>query len=91
MGILIPFQVILKVTVPLMKRIRHPLKVKHQKAMENFYYIFLTWSDHPTNHCTDRYSPAQITKTLIDFCLSDSWLKQFRIDVRVFNSYLVFW
>ena len=49
--------------------------------------ILNTWFDHPMKHRITWHSPDKITKKIIDYCISDSWLRQFVTDVRVYNSY----
>ena len=43
--------------------------------------ILNTWFDHPLEHRITWHSPDQNTKNVIDYSLSDSWLRQFVTDV----------
>ena len=46
-----------------------------------------TWYDHPIHHRITWHHPNGYTKKVIDYSLSQSWLRQFITDVRVRNSY----
>ena len=51
------------------------------------FSILNTWFQHPLKHRFTWHSPDQVTKKVIDYSVSDSWLRQFVTDVRVYNSY----
>lgn len=38
-------------------------------------------------HCLACHNPNNLTKQIIDFHISNSWIRQFVIDVRVYNPY----
>ena len=54
---------------------------------ENKLSILNTWYDHPIKHRITWHSPDAITKKVIDYSISESWLRQYIKDVRVRNSY----
>lgn len=51
------------------------------------YFFLYIWFDHAMKHCLACHNPNNVTKQIIDFHISNSWIRQFVIDVRVYKSY----